>query len=110
MSQPRIAEIEKPSKRRFNLETLLRIASAFDVGLEVNFVPISEIVRKDNAFDPNDFSIETFEEELARAEKDEQDVAADALLKEFHQRLWNDFVRSWDKWQRRLFQRPIQPR
>jgi transcriptional regulator with XRE-family HTH domain len=79
MSQPRIAEIEKPSKRRFNLETLLRIASAHDVGLEVRFVPLGQIVEHDESFDPDSFHIPTFDEELAAAEERER---ADADIEE----------------------------
>jgi transcriptional regulator with XRE-family HTH domain len=72
MSQPRIAEIEKPRKRRFNLETLLRIASVFDVGLAVRFVPFGNIIGYDESFDPNSFRVPTFEEELAAAEEQEK--------------------------------------
>ncbi len=72
MSQPRIAEIEKPGKRRFNLETLLRIAAAHDVGLEVRFVPISQLVDDSESFDPEAFEIKSFEEELREAENQEK--------------------------------------
>lgn len=72
MSQPRIAEIEKPGKRRFNLETLLRIASAHDVGLEVRFAPFGQIIAHDESFDPDSFTVPTFEEELAAAEQKKQ--------------------------------------
>lgn len=72
MSQPRIAEIEKPSERRFNLETLLRIASAHDVALEVRFVPFGQIIEHDESFDPDSFKVPTFSEELEAAEKQEQ--------------------------------------
>jgi transcriptional regulator with XRE-family HTH domain len=44
MSQPRISEIETPGARSLTLETLLKIATAFDVGLNVRFVPFSTLV------------------------------------------------------------------
>ncbi len=44
MKQPRIHELEDPSKSP-NLKTLKRLANAFDVGLIVRFVPISELVK-----------------------------------------------------------------
>ena len=81
MSQPRIAEIEKPGKRKFNIDTLLRIASALDVGLEVHFVPISTIIDHRESFDPDSFEIPTFEEELEEAERQER--AAQAREKHF---------------------------
>jgi transcriptional regulator with XRE-family HTH domain len=104
MSQPRIAEIEKASERRFNLETLLRIASAFDVGLEVNFVPISEIVDDEDAFDPDNFSIPAFTQELSAAEeneKAEQDRTASADL---NKKAWGDLDSGWEQWHRLLDQ------
>ncbi len=69
MAQPRISEIEKPGERRLNIETLLRLASAFDVGLQVRFVPFSELIGWSEALDLDDFSVETFEGELKKAEK-----------------------------------------
>jgi transcriptional regulator with XRE-family HTH domain len=86
MTQPRIAEIEKAGKRSFNLETLLRIASALDVGLEVRFVPISEIIDHDESFDPDNFSIPTFEQELRRAEVQD---SLESLRAEILQRIQN---------------------
>ena len=43
MSQPRVSEMERPGERRPNIETLLRIAAALDVGLQVRFVPFLEM-------------------------------------------------------------------
>lgn len=45
MAQERISVAENPNYSRFNLKTLKRIASAFDVALIVRFVPISELVE-----------------------------------------------------------------
>jgi transcriptional regulator with XRE-family HTH domain len=64
MAQPRISEIERPGERSLNLETLLRLASAFDCALEVKFVPFSELVRNSESFDPATFEIPTFPQEL----------------------------------------------
>jgi transcriptional regulator with XRE-family HTH domain len=65
MAQPRISEIETPGERKLNLDTLQRIASAFDVGLEVNFVPFGELIEQSERFDPDSFSVQSFEPELA---------------------------------------------
>ena len=75
MSQPRIAEIEKPGKRRFNLDTLLRIASAFDVGLEVRFVPFGDVIDHNESFDPDTFYVPSFADELAAEEQEETALA-----------------------------------
>lgn len=67
MSQPRVAEIEKPGRRRFNLETLLRIAAAFDVALEVRFVSFSKLIQHEERFDPEHYDVPSFETELVAA-------------------------------------------
>ena len=72
MAQPRISEIEKPGERRLNIETLLRLASAFDVALQVRFVPFSEFIDFSEDIDLDNFALDTFEEEVAEAEKRER--------------------------------------
>src|ERR1039458_10009251 len=42
MMQPRISAMEKPGATKFNIETLIRLAAAFKVGLIVRFAPYSE--------------------------------------------------------------------
>jgi hypothetical protein len=69
MAAPRISEIEKPGERRLNIETLLRIASGLDIGLDVNFLPFSELVDRSENFDPDTFGVRSFEEEIADLEK-----------------------------------------
>lgn len=80
MEQPRISEIEKPGERRPNIETLLRIAAAFDVGLEVRFLPYSELIDHSESFDPNDFRIKTFVEEIKERELAEQQAKQEQKL------------------------------
>ncbi len=65
MSQPRISEIETPGGRSLNIATLLRLASAFDVGLDIRFVPFSELVDRSEGFDPDDFTVKSFNEDIA---------------------------------------------
>jgi transcriptional regulator with XRE-family HTH domain len=45
MKQSWISKIENPGYSGFSLKTLLKLASVFDVGLVVRFVPISELVE-----------------------------------------------------------------
>ncbi len=68
MAQPRICEIEKPGERRMNLDTLMRLASAFDVGLEVQFVPFSDLVSRSENFNPDSFSVKSFDHEIEELE------------------------------------------
>src|SRR5262245_48208948 len=70
MAQPRISELERPNGRMPNLDTLCRIASAYDVALEVRFVPFSELIKNSEGFDPDNFSVKTFDDEIAEAEQD----------------------------------------
>jgi transcriptional regulator with XRE-family HTH domain len=76
MSQPRISEIERPGERKLNLETLLRLASAFDVALQVRFVPFSQLVDDDDSIHFDSFEVAKFENDMARLEKIEEDMKA----------------------------------
>jgi transcriptional regulator with XRE-family HTH domain len=65
MLQPRISGIMTPGKTRPNIETLRRLAEAFDCGLMVRFVPFSELAKWSHEFDPESFNVPAFEEEQA---------------------------------------------
>ncbi len=45
MKQEQISRLEDPNYSKFSLATLKRLASAFDVGLMVRFVPISDLAK-----------------------------------------------------------------
>lgn len=60
MLQPRISGLMTPGKTRPNIETLRRIAEAFDCGLSVRFLPFSELVQWSEEFDPEGFSVPSF--------------------------------------------------
>jgi hypothetical protein len=63
MKQPRISAMEKPGAIKFNIETLVRLAAAFRVGLLVKFVPISEMVNWENEFSQDKFNVVTFDKD-----------------------------------------------
>jgi transcriptional regulator with XRE-family HTH domain len=65
MKQPRISAMERPGEVRFNIETLIRLASAFDVGLVVRFASYSEMLRLESQFNPNTFTIPSFDRDVA---------------------------------------------
>jgi len=69
MLQPRISAIERPGGSKLNLETLLRLAAAFDVGLVIRFVPFSEMLRWAKEFSPDMFQVPSFnQEQMVEAE------------------------------------------
>jgi hypothetical protein len=61
MKQPRISAMEKPGAIKFNIETLVRLAAAFRVGLIVKFVPVSEMLDWENRFSQDEFNVVTFD-------------------------------------------------
>jgi transcriptional regulator with XRE-family HTH domain len=56
MKQSRISAMETPGTVNFNLETLVRIASALKVGLTVKFVSFSEMLEWENGFSQDEFN------------------------------------------------------
>lgn len=76
MLQPRVSGLLTPGKTRPNIETLRRIAEAFDCGLIVRFAPFSELAHWSETFDPESFHIPSFDAELSQ----EHAAAADRLV------------------------------
>lgn len=63
MHQSRISAIESPGETALNLETLIRLAAAFKVGLTVRFTPFSDVIRWENAFNQDEFSVTRLDED-----------------------------------------------
>ena len=57
MAQPRISAMERPGETKFNIDTLVRLASAFKVALRVEFVPFSEMLAWENGFSQDRFDV-----------------------------------------------------
>jgi transcriptional regulator with XRE-family HTH domain len=57
MAQPRISAMERPGETKFNIETLVRLAAAFKVGLKIEFVPFSEMLEWENCFSQDEFEV-----------------------------------------------------
>jgi transcriptional regulator with XRE-family HTH domain len=72
MLQPRISELVSPGKTRPNVETLRRIAQAFDCALIVKLAPFSELVRWSEEFDPESFNVPTFTDDPGFIERKPQ--------------------------------------
>src|ERR1700685_3923152 len=65
MKQSRISAIERPGGGKLNIDTLCRLASAFDVALDVEFIPFGELMRRSDGLDPDSFTVKSFDEEIA---------------------------------------------
>ena len=76
MLQPRISAIESPGYGNLTLETLKRLAAAFDVALIVRFAPFSELIRWSDRFSPDDFKVLGFENEVDSIESSASNVLA----------------------------------
>lgn len=68
MLQPRISAMEKPGHGSLNLDTLLRLAAAFDIGLVVKFAPFSELVTWGDRFSPDTFNVPSIGDDLPLGE------------------------------------------
>lgn len=69
MAQERISILEDPNANtKPTLNTLLRIAAAFDVGLDVRFVPFSTVLDRSVNTDSADLEVPSFDEEKAAIE------------------------------------------
>jgi transcriptional regulator with XRE-family HTH domain len=73
MNQNAISRLENPYYGKATLTTLKRIASAYDVGLLVEFVPFSRLVDRvsgtphiDYGLSPNTMNVPSFEEEVGQ--------------------------------------------
>ena len=55
MKQSRISDLEDPNYENYQTRTLVKLASAFDVGLVVRFVPFSELAKLSANISPKDF-------------------------------------------------------
>lgn len=64
MAQSRFPSLERPTGKMPDLDTLCRIAAAYDIGLQVRFLPFSELVEWAEAFDPDGFDVCAFEAEF----------------------------------------------
>jgi transcriptional regulator with XRE-family HTH domain len=67
--QPRFSLMEKPGYGNFSLNTLKRLASIFNVGLIVSFVPFSEMIDFVEGFSRKRLEIPSFGDEYAAMER-----------------------------------------
>lgn len=83
MAQPRISAMERPGATKFNVETLVRLASAFRVGLKVEFVPLSEMLDWENEFSQDTFNPTPLERDAEFINPPQRYVASQAMAVAF---------------------------
>ena len=64
MKQSRISAMESPGATNFNLETLIRLAAAYKVGLIIKFAPFSEVLDWENRFSQDIFDVVTIDKDI----------------------------------------------
>ena len=75
MAQETISRLEDPNYGKLTLKTLKRLASAFEVGLMVRFVPFSELVEWELIIRTNSLEVLSFDEDsYFKAENEELPV------------------------------------
>jgi transcriptional regulator with XRE-family HTH domain len=60
MAQAWVSRLEDPSYGKYTIATLLRLASAFDVGLDIDFKLFSKILDKALTLTPESFEVVSF--------------------------------------------------
>jgi len=63
-SQPNVARLEDEDYGRYSLQTLQRVAAAFDVALVVRFVPFSQLVDYTVRISPTDIAPPSYVDDL----------------------------------------------
>lgn len=63
MHQSRISMFETPGAANITLDTLSKIAAGLRCGLIVEFVPFSEMLRRENSFSPDTFRVTRLEDD-----------------------------------------------
>src|SRR2546421_416436 len=63
MKQSRISGMERPGEVQFNIDTLVRLAAAFKVGLVVKFAPYSEVLNWNASFSQDAFNVVTVDQD-----------------------------------------------
>jgi len=77
MAQAWVSKLEDPNYGQLTISTLLRIASACDVGLQIDFVPFSQVLNSAVTLSEESFSVPSFEQDV---EKFAEAVVADSSL------------------------------
>lgn len=91
MTQEGVSRLENPDYGKPTLTTLRRLASAFDVGLAVRFVPYSQLVDWAVNFSPEDLAVPDYEHDPGLKPTFAIDVAAPRNVRGEHPAFRNPF-------------------
>ena len=80
MKQTWVSKLEDPNYGKLTISTLLKVASALDVGLYIDFVPFSEVLNRTVRLSPESFSVPSCENDLALQPRNEPDELLNAPL------------------------------
>lgn len=80
IAQPWVSKLEDPTYGRLTISTLLKIASAFDVALYVDFVPFSEILNRSASLSRESFDVCSFADDFALAPVPSADRSISGVL------------------------------
>ena len=82
MAQERISILEDPNaETKPTLSTLLRLADALDVGLDVRFVPFSVVLDRSTHTDMTGLEVDSFDDELPALENElEAELAVENIV------------------------------
>ena len=64
VAQTWVSKLEDPNYGKLTLSTLLRLAPAFDVGLEIDFVPFSKVLDDTLGLTPESWEVSSFVEDV----------------------------------------------
>lgn len=85
MSQVQVSRLENPDYSGATLNSLKRVAQAFDLALVVRMVPFGEFVEKIVSINPDELVPPNYDEEQnLRRMKHQQAMALDAIAAELH--------------------------
>lgn len=68
MAQTWISKLEDPNYGKLTISTLLKVASAFDVALQIDFVPFSRVLNDALTLSAESFEVPKFEEDTGISE------------------------------------------
>ena len=74
MKQERISVLEDPNYAKLSLSTLKRLASAFDIGLLVRFVPFSDLVKSELDLSPASLEVKSYKNDHYFTEDDAERI------------------------------------
>ena len=80
VAQAWVAKLEDPNYGKLTLSTLLRLAAAFDVGLEVDFVPLSRVLDKALGLSPDSFEVASFAADKALSRRNQVSPARNTVV------------------------------